>query len=591
MVLRGLVSVVLMTTIVFGSAASASAVISTLGVNMRATVQNTANAQLDVPYHWAGYGPGTCPGYNKGDSGSDATPADGWDHDNCFDCSGLTKYSYNKVGIYLPHYSASQYWDYCTGITADKLVPGDLIFRSGTKGIHHVAMYVGKTYSSTPQLIEAPYTGARVRRVTFNASEWDYFGRNPDLPLPDYAGTIQINAPTTSAGKPVRMIGTIDFVANASDANGINYVQFAKIGPLNVANPSTTEIWYTQLKSAPYVWTLDTTGQRAGDYRLRAKLVDTLNNTTYAAKIATCTVPNQARFAGADRYDTAAKVSQQMFPTPLAGQTVVLVRGDVKTDAMCVVPLARYLNAPILYTLPTSLPGATSAEIKRLHPAKIVVIGGTPAISDAVVSAAVTAAASNPAIERLNGANRYDTARMMRDSMGKPSKVVLVSTDATADAMSIAAPAAANGYAILQVTLNTMPAETLAALSDGVTEVAVMGSTSAVSDAVYNQIPASVAKRRVSGPDRYQTNIAIEKDPAFAPTGKDVYLVKGEGLSPSWTDGFCSAVLAASGDDPLLIVPYYGLTDELASHIRYAGYTKYWLVGSSGATKGYSWWY
>ena len=57
-----------------------------------------------------------------------------------FDCSGLCKYAYGKIGIYLPHSSAMMY-NYGVYVSQDQLQPGDLVFFYTP--IHHVGMYIG----------------------------------------------------------------------------------------------------------------------------------------------------------------------------------------------------------------------------------------------------------------------------------------------------------------------------------------------------------------------------------------------------------------------------------------------------------------
>lgn len=62
---------------------------------------------------------------------------------NTFDCSGLTMYAYNKVGVSLPHSSRAQY-GYGKSVPYGQWQPGDLLFYGSSAGsIHHVAMYVG----------------------------------------------------------------------------------------------------------------------------------------------------------------------------------------------------------------------------------------------------------------------------------------------------------------------------------------------------------------------------------------------------------------------------------------------------------------
>ena len=98
-----------------------------------------ARAQLGKPYVWAGAGP------------------DVWD------CSGLTMMAFREIGIYMPHYAASQY-TMGTPVPVSQAQPGDLLFWTSdgsVAGIHHVALYIGNG-----TFIEAPHTGANVRYDT-----------------------------------------------------------------------------------------------------------------------------------------------------------------------------------------------------------------------------------------------------------------------------------------------------------------------------------------------------------------------------------------------------------------------------------------
>ena len=80
---------------------------------------------------------------------------------NTFDCSGLVMWSYEQVGISLPHFSGAQYAD-TTHISMADLQPGDLVF-PGDPG-QHVAMYIGGG-----MIVEAPYTGAQVHVVPMSS--------------------------------------------------------------------------------------------------------------------------------------------------------------------------------------------------------------------------------------------------------------------------------------------------------------------------------------------------------------------------------------------------------------------------------------
>ncbi|SFQ96704.1 C40 family peptidase [Desulfoscipio geothermicus] len=61
-----------------------------------------------------------------------------------FDCSGFTRYVYDKVGVNLPHLASSQF-NYGKRVSRSDLLPGDLVFFGyyGSAGIQHVGIYVG----------------------------------------------------------------------------------------------------------------------------------------------------------------------------------------------------------------------------------------------------------------------------------------------------------------------------------------------------------------------------------------------------------------------------------------------------------------
>ena len=58
------------------------------------------------------------------------------------DCSGFVRQIYAHFGIYLPRTSAEQA-EAGTKIRVDQMLPGDLLFYSGSNGVYHVLMYIG----------------------------------------------------------------------------------------------------------------------------------------------------------------------------------------------------------------------------------------------------------------------------------------------------------------------------------------------------------------------------------------------------------------------------------------------------------------
>ena len=78
-----------------------------------------------------------------------------------FDCSGLTMYVFNQVGVSLPHYAAAQY-GMGAPVSKDELQPGDLVF---FRGLGHMGMYIGGG-----NMIHAPRTGDVVKISSLSES-------------------------------------------------------------------------------------------------------------------------------------------------------------------------------------------------------------------------------------------------------------------------------------------------------------------------------------------------------------------------------------------------------------------------------------
>lgn len=78
-----------------------------------------------------------------------------------FDCSGLALYAWARSGVRLSHWTGTQ-WTAGPHVPTDLLRPGDLVFFASNTNdpdtIHHVGIYIGGG-----KMVEAPYTGARVR--------------------------------------------------------------------------------------------------------------------------------------------------------------------------------------------------------------------------------------------------------------------------------------------------------------------------------------------------------------------------------------------------------------------------------------------
>jgi putative cell wall-binding protein len=91
------------------------------------------------------------------------------------------------------------------------------------------------------------------------------------------------------------------------------------------------------------------------------------------------------RLAGADRYTTAVEVSRSVAPS---GSAVVYVSTGVNfPDALAGDPVAGLRGAPLLLLPSNRLPAEVAAELQRLNPSTIVILGASGVVSDGLRAA------------------------------------------------------------------------------------------------------------------------------------------------------------------------------------------------------------
>jgi peptidoglycan DL-endopeptidase CwlO len=99
-----------------------------------------ALGEVGVPYRWGGESPETG-----------------------FDCSGLVRWAYLRVGVELPHNSYALYGQ-GRRVPDAKMEPGDILF---FEGLGHVGLYLGRG-----RMVHAPETGRNVEVVRLAGSNY-----------------------------------------------------------------------------------------------------------------------------------------------------------------------------------------------------------------------------------------------------------------------------------------------------------------------------------------------------------------------------------------------------------------------------------
>ena len=284
------------------------------------------------------------------------------------------------------------------------------------------------------------------------------------------------------------------------------------------------------------------------------------------------------RFAGPDRYATAAAISRASFP---AGVPVAYVAtGANFPDALAGGPAAARDRGPVLLVSPGGIPAVTSAELQRLQPQRIVVLGGTGVISQALQNQ--LAAFAPGGVSRLAGADRFATAAAIsRATFAAGVPVTYVATGlAFPDALSGGPAAGGEGGPILLVTPTAIPAATAAELDRlDPQRIVVLGGTGAVSAQVAIDLqrytPSGIVRR--SGADRYATAVAVSQG-SFPGGARHVFIATGQ----NFPDGLAGGPAAALRGGPLLLVPGTSVPEAVSAELLRLDPDRVTILGGTG---------
>lgn len=295
-----------------------------------------------------------------------------------------------------------------------------------------------------------------------------------------------------------------------------------------------------------------------GEHTLTVSVSDQLGNQTIETRRYTVLEPTDpppggddittVRIWGEDRYQTAVEASREAFPG--GADTVFVASGTDFPDALAGGPAAAGEDGPILLVRPDRVPESVLAEIERLDPERIFLLGGASAVGDDVATTLNQAAP----VQRLAGPDRYGTAAAVADRFWDSSGTVFlaVGTD-FADALSGGSAAAKLDVPVLLTRSQALPQGTITALQAlDPDRVVLLGGTAAISEAVGTAVGALLPESRVErvfGSDRYGTSLEVIQ--AFWPEGsREVYVATGL----DFADALAGVPLAAAnGSAPVLL--------------------------------------
>lgn len=267
------------------------------------------------------------------------------------------------------------------------------------------------------------------------------------------------------------------------------------------------------------------------------------------------------RYDGADRYDQSAVVSSKFA----AGvSTAYIASGELFPDALSASAAAGAEGGPVLLVAKDSISPAVGAELYRLKPKSIVLLGGTNTISVAVETALHGYAA---AVTRIGGADRYAvSANVSAAAFTRARPVVYVASgEVFPDALAGSAAAGAQGGPLLLVSRDQVPtavATELGRLSPAT--IVVLGGADTVTDAVMTALNSLAPTTRIGGADRYAVAAGVAAT-AFPGTARaTAYIASGE----NFPDALSGAALAIRDHAPMLLLTRDGVPEATAAELR-----------------------
>ena len=340
-------------------------------------------------------------------------------------------------------------------------------------------------------------TGAASVEVVQGASYSDAGATATD----NYDNAVALTASITTTGLPdTSVVGTYTVRYNVSDSSGNAAVEVTRT--VNVV-------------AAPTVLDVVVVGGSS------------VVSDAVVAQLSGLVSGSVTRVSGANRYATAAAVSKARFAPGVP--SVFIATGENFPDALAAVAPAGVADSPILLVRPDSVPGETAAELARLKPARIYVVGGSAVVSAATASQ-LTLYTSGPVV-RVSGRNRYATAAAVSGFLFPAGvDVVYIATGENfPDALAGGPAGVVRDGPILLTRPGSLPAETAAELARmKPARIVVLGGAAAVSNAVASQLAAytSGSVSRFAGRDRYATAAAVSQG-VFAAGANVVFVATG----------------------------------------------------------------
>ena len=294
-----------------------------------------------------------------------------------------------------------------------------------------------------------------------------------------------------------------------------------------------------------------------------------------------------SRFAGANRYDTAALISKGSYSK--GADTVIVATGLDFHDALVAVPLANAYNAPLLLATDKLVTKQTEAELARLKAKKVIIVSTNGAVGSAVKTAL---AKYNPTL--ISGKTCFETAsnvaKALQTKTQKAPDTIFFATDsAFADALSASPVAAIKNAPIIYLknkgSIDSATANYLKSVKGKVKNAYIIGGDGVISGAMMKNVATALGLTvnktvvRVAGKNRYETCVNVNNKFKSVLNSNSICVAKGL----DFPDALAGGVYAAKNGQALFLADGKKLQDCQNTYLKSKNASKLTIFGGVGA--------
>lgn len=283
---------------------------------------------------------------------------------------------------------------------------------------------------------------------------------------------------------------------------------------------------------------------------------------------------------GESRYNTAAKlISECDFPSE---ETVIIAPGELASPCMSAVGLSGIIDAPVLLSKPDGLPDATTQELRRLQPKRILLIGNEDVLSRQVENSLQAFCGTATAVERIPGSTPdaialsiYRTGLDASPDQSWDKSAIITYDGCTGDLISFSPYIHQNHVPVFFVEQwGVIGEETSSILKSGVFDhILVLGGEAHISDSFLSECEAiGIASERVCGNGPYHANEIINDRMTSNETDHENIALDRLIVTSVWNpfDAFAAGSYAAKTHSVFLLEDPQDL-DSVAHALSYIG--------------------